>query len=1136
MRGAAAVLLGVVALGSASACVYAYGLVPDVYETHGSWRTDYLDIDYTTGIISIDPAMLRPYDLHRYIVDGRIVVLEGSSNPFGMRDIRLSFHQETGEYPTAAGLGEVTGASAAHALGATGDGVVVAIVDTGTDFSNPDLIRAVARDANNHPLMLDPDGQGIILTNSTFAAFVDDNGVIRNAPGYPVYVDGTGVYLDIYQNGEGTTLSVYNPLYPLLGNSPVLEGVMDDDLKIGHSAHDYIKSQSGVYHLGVSFQMNHGVLQAVPVLVTDPDVPGVYDTIIPDMATAWQDHAGELQLDFDFTDDVSIRMGNGNEILAYDADGDGLYDYSAGMLGARVLDVYGVFGETTPDDYVTGAANATLLDAVDPEGNYIGIMTDMHGHGTATAGLAAARGEHTYNIYNNSESYTIPGTAPGATILPVKALWYGSTEYGWLWAAGMDNDGTGWGWSGERRAHVISNSWGVPIFPLTGTAPGYDYLSLLSNILSVPGSLDDRYPGVLMVSSAGNSGHGYGSISLPSASSLGLTVGASSNSGYTGYGFFAEQPRFGNSTAHYGHVAQLTSRGPGPLGETKPDILSVGAYGFSPSWMTRDADDDSYEAFGVFGGTSMAAPLVAGGAAVVIEQLELAGIPYTPFTIKNILMSTASDTGNDPMVQGTGRLNVVAAVEYVKGSGPFVVTNDASYMNLRGALSGALEALNRTELGLGEVYMPAKPHPATGWFAGHLEPGARSSTTFEIHNPTSDTLVVHVQPEIIAETERHQSSHATTPRQTDPVLNETGVYAPNYIRLSDARTHQSLSDIFATNTIPESDVMSVNLNFEFDEFMNSTAEVYADDFTIASLYIYDWSDSNEDHEVDYGELALVNRGGSWGTGQEIRISYPHTVFAGVPLVGVYPVPVQASYWEGITERNSTSLNYTMTVQYYGYEHWRSVWTDSSVVTIPPHSTVPVKAAISVPYDAPGGVYQGYVRFVSDVHTVSVPVSYAVAHELDGVTVLTDGGDESDIMSPGLVRGAFDMAGRYTAGEWKQHYLWVPEGIESAVIEVSWISNNTHVGVMVVNPAGEIVQTNTNPGVFGDLADWPSNDWMGYGAFGEGGGFYPVKNWNDTTTIIQVSTPDPGVYTILSHVSLHGGEALHEPIRIVARLS
>jgi len=52
----------------------------------------------------------------------------------------------------------------------TGKGVTVAVVDTGVDFSNPDIMESLARDDDNNPIMLDADGQGLVLTNSTFAA------------------------------------------------------------------------------------------------------------------------------------------------------------------------------------------------------------------------------------------------------------------------------------------------------------------------------------------------------------------------------------------------------------------------------------------------------------------------------------------------------------------------------------------------------------------------------------------------------------------------------------------------------------------------------------------------------------------------------------------------------------------------------------------------------------------------------------------------------------------------------------------------------------------------------------------------------------------------------------------------------
>ena len=48
----------------------------------------------------------------------------------------------------------------------TGKGVTIAIMDTGVDFSNPDIMESLARDEDNNPIMLDADGQGLVLTNS----------------------------------------------------------------------------------------------------------------------------------------------------------------------------------------------------------------------------------------------------------------------------------------------------------------------------------------------------------------------------------------------------------------------------------------------------------------------------------------------------------------------------------------------------------------------------------------------------------------------------------------------------------------------------------------------------------------------------------------------------------------------------------------------------------------------------------------------------------------------------------------------------------------------------------------------------------------------------------------------------------
>ena len=83
-------------------------------------------------------------------------------------------------------------------------------------------------------------------------------------------------------------------------------------------------------------------IQVVPVLVVDSFIPGVYDTIIPDLSTSWEDYTrSDLEsnqqpdYDFDFTDEKPIVLGSGKEFLIYDSNDDGINDYSAGTVGAQ---------------------------------------------------------------------------------------------------------------------------------------------------------------------------------------------------------------------------------------------------------------------------------------------------------------------------------------------------------------------------------------------------------------------------------------------------------------------------------------------------------------------------------------------------------------------------------------------------------------------------------------------------------------------------------------------------------------------------------------------------------------------------------------------------------------------------------
>ena len=1074
-----------------------------------------------------------------------------------IEDFQLDFHSKyisKNNLTKISTIGNIANSERVHNLyNLTGKDVTIAIIDTGVDFSNPDMQHSLARDNENIPIMLDPDGQGLILTNVTFAANIDRYGTMKNFTKSSMYnttsdvyvkARSDGVFLNIEQNGLGTNLLVYNSMYPMFGSSPLLNGTLNDDMKIGKNKHDYIESKSGVYHLGVMYQGSPSQPQVVPVLVVDSKKSGYYDTIIPDMSTSWQDFTknsekDELKFDFDFTDDIHHVIGDGNEFLVYDYNDDGEFDYSVGTLGARILDIYGIIENESNIDESFGAINGTLLPPINRNGEYFGVMTDILGHGTSSAATIISKGLQEYDIYNNTKKFNIKGIAPDAKIIPVKALWFGDILYAWLWSAGFDNDDMEWKFSGNTRADIISNSWGVSTFPNFEYAPGFDLLSLMMTILSLPNSLSDDYPGVLMISSAGNSGHGYGTIGLPNASPTGISVGATTNNIFVGYGPFKDEPRFGNSTKYSDHIVDFSSRGPTLIGDPKPDLMSVGAYSFTPASVTKPSQDYDQDPFSMFGGTSMSAPIVSGTAALVMQGLNDNSMLFSPFDVKNILMSTANDMHNDVFTQGTGMVDSLEAIRLVNGEGGvFKVYNTESSKNLNQILELPLKNLNYTAIGMSSPKISLENIPQTSWFGGRLSPGDVTSASFKIENPTNSTLTVKVIPENLKLIEKFIYDGTTEPHLQDSYHNKSKTYRPNYIPLANL----TASEIIQTNSsmiVPEdSSLLVLNANFSFDHFMNQTNPIYADDLKISSLYIYDWKDKDDNSEISSNELSLVNRGGSWGTVQELRISKPTEHFENQPVIGVYPVPERYSFWGGSIKENSTAFDYTLSASYFKKDTWTGVTLDKEIISILPNQTIDVNVNIQTQKDQKTGIYDGFIKFEGEHHTVNVPVSYVIVEKIQKDIPFTFIGKNDDVnFSNEYVKGAFDMTNRYMAGDWRQYYLDVQDNtINNASMELSWENENTNFSAFVLDPQGKIISTNMPTGVFGHFMNWASSDWLGNSPFSQGGGFFPVKNKDNTSTLIFAPINQTGIHSLLIHSTLFEGKNITEPVTLVAKFS
>ncbi len=1007
----------------------------------------------------------------------------------------------------------------------TGKNVNIAIVDSGVDFSNLDIREALARDSNNKPIMLDADAQGIVLTDTKFIAKIENGRIVNNTnivyDDYTsdVYVNKNGVFLRAVRENS-TLFKIYNPLYPFL-SSVTFNATTPSDWKIGNNPSDYIKSASGVYRMGfaveVQFHLGRFGLIILPVLVVDSKEPNVYDTIIPDMSDAWVDFAifelghdyRKLKFDYDFTDEDGRVIGDGNELLLYDADNDDLPDLSAGILGARVVDLWGVVSNKSIFNPTTGLPNATILEPMDRNGKYFGIMYDFFGHGTAVASTIVSQGINKYNIYNNGTEYNIKGVAPNAKIIPIKALWAGDTEYAWLWAAGFDLVNNTWVYN-NKRGDIINNSWSIPVFTLLEYAPGYDHLGALADILSTPGSLDDNYPGILIVSSAGNSGYAHGTISSPASSILSLSVGATTNNVFVGYGFTKNQPRFGNSTIYYNDIAEFSSKGPLVNGYPKPEIVATGAYAFVPMLINiKHLDSDPVW---LFGGTSMAAPIVSGAASLVIQALREKGIEPTPSLIKSILLSNAKDINNEPFTQGAGVLDLTNVLQYINNDS-FIVYTNYIYDIPNTHHYNDIFRINYTYT-----------HQSSVWYAGFINRNESREEQFYIHNPDDNILLVNIRPTTLELIKRIEINGTTTPRVYDPILNTTGGFITNYIRLN------------KTDIPSDTELMIIRLRFPFETFMNMS-EIYAHHLAISSLYLYEWSDINNDNTIAFNEIKLVNRGGAYGTVQDISIHKPLTRIKDNMLIGVYPVPKVISFWTGVRDINATAMNYTLTIDLYKKSQWDMV-SSSDTLLIKPNSTKSFKVKISVPMDTPYSIYQGYLTISSSKHVTNIPISFSIPVAIDKKDipfVILNNSSDTLFYGPSLT-GSFDMSSRFNSGEWKFYHLNVSDpSINTLSVKVIWEDDLTSISIFAIDPNGKIIATSVPAGVFQTFIRWGSNDWLGSGALGSGA-FYPSGNFGNNTSVIYIPINGSGIYTLMLHNTLFNAKNLTEPLRIELKAS
>uniref|UniRef100_A0A7C3EWJ4 Uncharacterized protein n=1 Tax=Candidatus Methanomethylicus mesodigestus TaxID=1867258 RepID=A0A7C3EWJ4_9CREN len=962
----------------------------------------------------------------------------------------------------------LSGARGSWDMGYTGVNVTIAIIDTGVDYGSLGLAywaSAIPRDKSMIVSALDADGQSLVYTNISLTAF---------SSGSKTYIRTAGTDPLLYLWGYTYRYS------ELMGSSFPKNMEVTNVLKVGEKAHFGVMLQVTYRNIRNSFDL-------FPVLVVDRDGDGACETAYVDLS--FEFYPGHS--DYSFSDEMPLTP-KGDVLAARDFNGDGIFDISAGTL-ARLMDVWAL----SPNKEDRG----TILQPIDPNGNFVCFEVDMEGHGTSCANAAAGRDVSA--IRKKIDSRVKPGIAIGASVMGITALMIGDIIEGELWAAGFDLikekvssnvAGYGsvygvWKYSGDHKADIISNSWGISEWAkvLIGL-PWYSVLTSFQDALMIPGQLDPEYPGTLVCQAVGNGGPGFGTVTEPSYSCLTMGVGASTSMNWT-------NPEFGMAGGYYDEVASWSGRGPTPAGYIKPDLLQVGAYSYAPTALFAGRKNGA-TAFELFGGTSMACPLAAGSAALVYNayQEKYSATP-SPSYVKMVLMSSASDLGYDPFLQGSGRVNCSEAIRLVIGKGGVITYSNITWETMMENICSAW-GYSRSNFSLSPS-QDCSEICGSSAFLGYLEPGRTLDFALSFYNPSESPIDLEISPYSYVRMSDY-----------DILSGVTSTLPPDWSRGSSGFKLGSIINLNASGVMvpEEASLMVVTLQTLYSSFDSDGDNKYDARFRV---FVMDWEDVNVDGKIGKKESYCINYGYSAGTTSEATISLPATKFRHLPVVFV-------SQDEG-----TAGIPFNIIIRYYERAPWDLIQLETESITISPGETRDLKVTAATTDSLRGGVYEGFLTIDQACgdgirRRSTFPISFAVPTLISEGTVYKDLSLDSATMGfydTSAVEGYFDWNWRYEAGDWREYFIKMPadDTILGAFFVCSWQGNRTLIDLFSINTSWMIFDST-------DSGQW--NHYVGDGIF----------NWSTRTGLrnnwVGLSSED-GIHCILAHSALFDGSIFPE---------
>ena len=339
-----------------------------------------------------------------------------------------------------------------------------------------------------------------------------------------------------------------------------------------------------------------------------------------------QGAAADVNGDGDQDDAFPVLVARASDgwVVSVDSDGDG------SLADERAVHDFAVAGETLG----WGSAPMTLAAKLaEQDGRpVLDLFFDNSSHGTHVAGIAAG-----HNLFG-VEGFD--GAAPGAQVLAIKIAdngrgkisVSGSMERALRYAAAFAE---------RRRLPLVVNlSYGVGS-EVEGTAA----------IDSVVNAFALEHPDVAIVVSAGNVGPGISTLGFPASADHAIAVCALLP------GVFARPPD-PNLPPEPDIIGWWSARG-GEL--AKPDLCAPGvAFSNVPAWRTGEE---------ISAGTSMAAPQIAGGLALLMSAMAQGGRRVRASDLRQALTATASPVrGATTIDMGSGVPNLERAYAWLRAA------------------------------------------------------------------------------------------------------------------------------------------------------------------------------------------------------------------------------------------------------------------------------------------------------------------------------------------------------------------------------------------------------------------------------------------------------------------------------------